>query len=94
MPSRANKERRLAKNVELNTARSVKAWEEETGKSATPEVKEEYRKMFVDSAERVDTRLDSVWNSKSEGSDDFKRPDLGFFGGVDFDKNGRIIRGS
>ena len=52
--------------------------------------KQEFQKAVI----TADKQLPYIWNDDKDNTpDDFKRPTLGtFFGGVNFDKKGNIIR--
>lgn len=83
----------LKKNVEINTARSIRSWQKENKTTAPKKVKDEFRRGFEKSAAEVEGQLPHVWNAKEDNTpDDFRRPGLGFFGGVSFDKEGKIVR--
>jgi len=84
----------LKKNVEINTARSIQGWQKDNKTKAPEKVKRKFQKDFQDSANRVEKQLATVWNPKeSKPIPDGNRPMFGtYFGGVEFDKKGNIIR--
>ena len=96
MPSRVTKERKLKRNVEINTERAVRQYQDVERREIKPQEREEFRQMFEKSALDVDKNgtLDRIWNDQpGKASDISERPMFGYFGGVNFDKNGKIIRG-
>lgn len=93
MPTREDKERQLRKNVEINVARSVRAWCEDHRRSEAPEsVKRYFEEKFVESAQRIDRsgRLAQVWN-KVELAPVERKVLRGYFQGVKI-VNGKIVR--
>lgn len=87
----SSKTAKLKKNVEINSARSIRQWEKDNKKGAPPSVKANFKKGFQKSAAKIESKLPYVWNDgKDNTPDNFKR--RGFFGGVDFDKEGNILR--
>ena len=63
MPSRGNKESKLKHNVEVNTERAYRSHLRNTKQTDDPKMKEQIRKDFEKSAERVErTKLHEVWN--------------------------------
>lgn len=93
MSSRSNKERQLKKNIELSKARAIQAAKETNQRELTAKEEQYFEDELMKAVPEAESKLPRIWNDKSVGKDDFKRPDLGFFGGVNFDKNGKIIRG-
>lgn len=62
MSSRADKQRKLKHNVEVNTERAYRSHLRNTGKADDPAEKSKLRKEFEKSAERIDrTKLHEVW---------------------------------
>jgi len=90
----SSKTAKLKKNVEINAARSVRQWEKDNRTKAPEKVKRDFRKVFQKSAASDEKKLPGIWNKeKSNEVDTSNRPELGcYFGGVNFDKEGRIIR--
>jgi hypothetical protein len=62
MQSRSDKERILKRNVENNTERAVRQWEKNHGESAPESVKSDYRRIFEDSARRIDKNINNHFN--------------------------------
>lgn len=91
---RLKKQNKLKQNVEVCTERQIRKEEEHKRRKLNASEKRKIRKSWEKSADRVDkTKLSEVWNPQSKGVDDFKRPEFGrYFGGVNFDKEGKIIQ--
>jgi hypothetical protein len=63
MSSREDKQRKLRHNVEVNTERAYRSHLRNTKQSHDPKMKEQLRKDFEKSAERIErTKLHEVWN--------------------------------
>ncbi|KPK95795.1 hypothetical protein AMJ80_03535 [bacterium SM23_31] len=63
MPSRADKERNLRRNIEISTEREYRDELKKLRQTDNPKLKEKIRKEFEKSAERIDkTKLHEVWN--------------------------------
>ena len=63
MSNREDKQRKLKHNVEVNTERAYRSHLRNTGQSSDPKMKEQLRREFEKSAERIDrTKLHEVWN--------------------------------
>ena len=90
----ASKERKLKRNVEVNTARAIKTEQESAKAELSLERKAELRKAFEDSAQRIDQsgKLVEVWNDPTSSEEVSARPSFGYFGGVNFDETGKIIK--
>lgn len=63
MPSREDKIKRLRRNVEINTRRAIRQYEQETGHRCPDDKKRKFRKAFEDAAKKYnDPVLASIWN--------------------------------
>lgn len=93
MSSRANKETILKDNKDRALARSKESYKKENHTSM-PKERQEYEKKELNKAvKRADSMLPKVWNDEpSKASNISPRPMFGYFGGVDFDENGKIIQ--
>lgn len=90
---RKEKESKLRQNVEVSTERELRQIEQREKRTRKPGEFEKLRKKWEKGARRVDeTMLSKVWNPKESGSENPKRPEFGYFGGVNFDKDGKIIK--
>ena len=64
MSSRANKEKKLKRNVENATERAYRSALKNRGEGENRPLKEKIRKEFEESARRIDrTKLHEVWNN-------------------------------
>jgi len=82
----------LKDNLDKSIAVSKKNYRRDFHKKMPIDRQEMEKKEFKRAALEAEQRLPYVWNQeKDDTPDDFKRPSLGFFGGVNFDKEGRII---
>ncbi len=94
MPSRSDKERVLKDNLDKAVDRSKRDYQKETGKQMSETRQQMEKKEFSKAVTVADKMLDNSWNDESsQGIDTSKRPMFGtYFGGVNFDKDGKIIR--
>lgn len=91
---RDKKETRLRNNVEMAVEREQRQIEQIENRERLPGEKEKRREKWLESANRVDkSKLSEIWEPpQHKAISDSKRPEFGYFGGVNFDKNGKIIR--
>ena len=91
---RTDKEKVLKDNLDRGIARSKSDYKEDTGKTMSKERQEEEKKEFNKAVKIADQKLSTSWNDEpSKAIPDGKRPMFGsYFGGVNFDKNGDIIK--
>jgi hypothetical protein len=86
------KESKLLQNVEVALEREVRQIKETQHRELAPGERDELRKKWEDSAQRIDSsgKLSEVWNAKP-GTGQEKRHAFGYFGGVNFDPEGKIV---
>lgn len=90
--SKDEKQKKLREHVEVAVEREMRQIEQTQHRERLSGEKEGLRLKWVESAQRIDNsgKLAEVWNPKplpgSEGTVQ------GYFAGVNFDKEGRIIR--
>lgn len=93
MPSRTDKEKQLKDNLDKSIARSKNIYKQETGRAMPKERADYEEKELKKAVKEADKMLSKVWNdTPSNERDTSKRPMFGYFGGVNFDKEGHIIR--
>lgn len=88
------KESQLKNNVDMAVEREMRQIEEVQHRERQPGEKERLREKWERSAQRIDKsgKLAEIWNDKPEEETINNRPEFGYFSGVNFDKNGKIIR--
>jgi len=89
---RKAKEKKLKRNIDVSTERELRQIEQRERRHRKPGEFDSLRRKWETGAKRVEKKLPELWNPKESGKDDFKRPMFGYFGGVSFDKNGKIIK--
>ena len=80
---------KLKRNIDVSLEREVRQKEQVEHRVIRSEERKEMRKKWVQGAYRVEKRLPELWNPKK---DEDKGTTVGYFGGVSFDNEGRIIR--
>jgi len=91
---RADKEKQLKDNMDRGIARSKEDHRKDTGKAMSKARQSEEKQEFNKAVKIADSKLSTAWNDdKPQSVPDGKRPMFGsYFGGVEFDKEGNIIR--
>lgn len=92
MSSRTSKESVLKDNLKQAVAKSKQDYRKEHH-TAMPKEREQYEKAeFGKAVKKADSMLSTTWNEPKEGKANHlsDRPMFGYFGGVDFDENGKI----
>lgn len=83
----------LKDNLDRAIAKSKEDYAKDNHTQMSDKRKEFEKKEFMKAVKVAEKNLPYVWNEeKDKTPDDFQRPSLGFFGGVNFDKEGNIIR--
>ena len=80
---------KLKRNIDVSLEREVRQKEKLERRTIRSEERREMRKKWVQGAYRVEKKLPEVWNPKTDVD---KGTAKGYFGGVSFDNEGRIIR--
>jgi len=88
------KHNQLKDNLERVKAKSKESYMKENHTAMPKKMQKKEEKELRKAAVHAESKLHGVWNQeKSKAIDDSKRPEFGcYFGGVNFDKNGKIIR--
>lgn len=85
------KHNQLSDNKDRTAARSKDDYIKDNHTAMPKDRQEKEEKELRKAAVVAESKLPRVWNQEKDNTpDDFKRPQLGFFGGVDFDKDGNI----
>jgi hypothetical protein len=90
--SKDAKQKKLRDNVEVAVEREMRQIEQTQCRERLPGEKESLKEKWIQGAQRIESsgKLAEVWNPKAlPGSEGTIQ---GYFAGVNFDKEGRIIR--
>lgn len=90
---RDKRETKLRQNVEVAVERELRQAEQAQQRERLPGEKERLKEKWIESARRIDRSgmLPRIWKNERSNPVDAGQI-LGYFGGVNFDKNGKIIR--
>lgn len=88
------KQKKLRDNIETSLERECRQIQSDEGRELKSGECEELRHKWKEGATRITNsgKLAEVWNPKESIGNENARPEFGYFSGVQFDKNGKIIR--
>ena len=88
------KQKKLRDNIETSLESECRQIKSDEGRELKSGESEKLRQKWEEGATRITQsgKLAEVWNPKESTGNENTRPEFGYFGGVQFDKNGKIIR--